>query len=285
MRPVPCHPRQPQERHRLLAAHSFARLHSAPAQRRCPHVHHHRRAQVVLRLFGIAVLGRRQQGLAPGVVLDLEIMRNVHVLQHLLRDAAEHRRAYLTALVQSFGRVENHRDGERRSVNRCKADERRNVLRLGIRAGLGIDLLRRARLAGNGVALEDGAPRRAEQHHAFHHLLHLHRGLGRDDAMLLRGMEHHRLGALHSAATPPPRCAAACRCRHWRWSKSSTRLAPALRQFPAPWRWRQSTPSTSDSPAWPARASLPAARCRLSRQSRRPGCNDRSVRRPASCRP
>ena len=73
---------------------------------------------------------------------------------------------------------------------------------LGICARRRIDLLRRAGFAGIGVAVEDRPSRRPEQHHAFHHLLHLGRGHRRNHAMLLRGMKDHGLGVASGGNSP-----------------------------------------------------------------------------------
>ena len=178
-----------------------------------------RRAQMVGRLRP----GHRPCADATSVcrcgLLHVHVVRHVQVFQHLLRDSLEDRGANLSALMQADRRIEDHGDGDGRSVDRRKADERRHVLRLGVGSGRRIDLLRRAGLAGDGVAVEHGAARRADRAPR----------LPSSSSSAPQSWSRPRDAAARDdrppaapccrAATRRPRCAAACTCRRWRWSR------------------------------------------------------------------
>src|SRR3982074_3506684 len=86
----------------------------------------------------------------------LNIMRDVHILEHLLHDPLKNRRRNLTSLMQADGGVEDDHNRNLRIVDGSKAGKGRDILRLRVKAGGWVHLLSRPSFARRTIALENG---------------------------------------------------------------------------------------------------------------------------------
>jgi hypothetical protein len=105
----------------------------------------------------------------------LHIMRDVEILEHLLRDPLKDWRRNLPPLVQTYSRIENHDHRNLRIIDRSKPGKRRYIFRFRIRSRGWIYFLSRPGFARGTVALKKGFASRAMEHHALQHLPHLGR--------------------------------------------------------------------------------------------------------------
>ena len=133
-------------------------------------------------MFGGVVFGHFHIRLGGARQAQIGVVGHGKILQHLLRHLGKDRRGDRGAVVASLGIVQNHGHRDNRIVDRRDADKRSDVHGLRVQVRRRIDLLRRAGLATGGVAVEPRLLARAVNHHALHHLAHLGRGHGGDDA-------------------------------------------------------------------------------------------------------
>src|ERR1035441_1723129 len=94
----------------------------------------------------------KPENLAAG--RKLNVMRNVQIFEHLLRDPLKDRSRNLSALVQADSRIEDHHHRNLWIVDGSKPGKRRDVFRLRVSAGGGVHLLSRPGFARRTVALE-----------------------------------------------------------------------------------------------------------------------------------